>query len=348
MYNGIWFWIIIFFKFIFWNFYFGIIMLVIIYFILSQNPMKKLIKDKNFFQITCEKKSIIEIKSDDNETIWLQIEWYASTKDKDRWKDIVEPSAFKSALDLYMTNPIILLQHNADKPIWTVTEASIDDKWLYIKANITENEDWIFSKLKNWVIRAFSIWYRVKDFEDEAIKDDNWVVTSIETVIKDLELFEISLVSIPMNPYALTKSMESCFEETEEEEKTDENSEIDDSNEQEISENSTENVELDNETDIEEKTVKELSMISMESFFNSKAEMLKKSFSEELSKKDSEIKSLKETLSKATDILEKFANCLDEIDNKMSNTIIQSGFAYQTPVKKKNGYSNLINQIKNF
>ncbi len=60
--------------------------------------MTKLIKDKNFFQVTCEKKSISEIKSDNDEIIWLQIEGYASTKDKDRWKDIVEPNAFKSAL----------------------------------------------------------------------------------------------------------------------------------------------------------------------------------------------------------------------------------------------------------
>ena len=74
--------------------------------------MTKLIKDKNFFQITCEKKSISEIKSDNDETIGLQIEGYASTRDKDRGKDIVEPNAFKSALDLYMTNPIVLLQHN--------------------------------------------------------------------------------------------------------------------------------------------------------------------------------------------------------------------------------------------
>ena len=325
-------------------------MQVIICFILSKLNMKKLIKDKNFFQITCEKKSIIEIKSDDDETIWLQIEWYASTKDKDRWRDIVEPNAFKSALDLYMTNPIVLLQHNADKPIGTVTEAKIDDKGLYIKANITENEDWIFSKLKNWVIRAFSIWYRVKDFEDEEIKDKEWIIVSYETVIKDLELFEISLVSIPMNPYALTKSMESCFEEENNEEKTDENSEIDNAEEQENSENSDENSELDDEKDTEEKTVnlKELSFKSMEAFFDTKVELLKKSFNDELSKKDTEIKSLKESLSKATGILKHFAECLDEIDSKMSNTIIQSWFAYQTPTKKKSSYSNLINQIKNF
>lgn len=166
----------------------------------------KLVKDKNYFQMICEKKSIKEIEN------WLQIEWYASTKDKDRWHDIVEPTAFKDALELYMTNPIVLLQHNMDKPVWIVTEATIDEKWLYIKANITEDEDWILSKLKNWVIRAFSIWYRIKDYEDKEVKDSDWYTIWYETVIKDLELFEISLVSIPMNQYALMKSINDCFE----------------------------------------------------------------------------------------------------------------------------------------
>ena len=334
--------------------------------------MTKLIKDKNFFQITCEKKSISEIKSDNDETIGLQIEGYASTRDKDRGKDIVEPNAFKSALDLYMTNPIVLLQHNADKPIGTVTEARIDDKGLYIKANITENEDNIFSKLKNWVIRAFSIWYRVKDFTDEEVKDEKWLVTSFETVIKDLELFEISLVSIPMNPYALTKSMESCFEEEKEikesetlpneevetqetyEEKddkpADENSEIDDSLESDNSENGEETAPVSDETLINEKAVnlKELSIKSLETYCDNKFETMKNSFNDELSKKDLEIKSLRDNLSKTQKILERFAECLDSIDSKMSNTIVQSWYAYQTSTKKKNAYSNLIRQIKNF
>lgn len=332
----------------------------------------KLIKDKDFFQITCEKKAISEIKWSNGETLWIQIEGYASTKDKDRGKDIVEPSAFKSALDLYMTNPIVLLQHNADKPIGTVTEASIDDKGLYIKANITENEDNIFSKLKNGVIRAFSIGYRVKDFSDEEVKDEKWIVTSFETVIKDLELFEISLVSIPMNPYALTKSMESCFAKSDDEYEnndkyeelantisttkpdSDENSDIVDSNETDQSENVDENAtdeedvsETPNSPIVEKAAIhEELSVKSLESYLDTKVELMKKAFNDDLSKKDIEIKDLKENLTKTQKILEQFAECLDSMDSKMSNTIIQSGYAYQTSAKKKSAYSNLVRQLK--
>jgi HK97 family phage prohead protease len=174
----------------------------------------KLTKNQDFFQITT--KSVNEIVENDK-VVGVEIEGYASTKDKDRGKDIVEPTAFKNALDLYMTNPVVLLQHDTDKPIGLVTQATIDSKGLYVKAKITEDTDGVFSKLKNKVLRAFSIGYRIKDYEINEVKDDQGDVTGWEQIIKDLELFEISLVSIPMNPYALTKSMANCFEEVKEE-----------------------------------------------------------------------------------------------------------------------------------
>jgi len=172
----------------------------------------KLVKQKDFFQIVCEKKSIKEIKNEDGEVTGVEIEGYASTKDKDRVNDIVEPKAFKDALDGYMLNPVVLLQHKADKPVGTVTEASIKPKGLYIKATITEDQDGILSALKNGVIRAFSIGYRVKDYSIDEVKNDAGEVAGHEMVIKDLELYEISLVSIPANPYALMKSLDSCVE----------------------------------------------------------------------------------------------------------------------------------------
>lgn len=173
----------------------------------------KLIKDKEFFQIVCDQKSVKEIIDGENKS--YEIEWYASTKDKDRMNDVVEPTAFEETLKQYMTNPIVLLQHDMDKPIGNVIEASIDDKGLSIKAKITEDTDWVFSKLKNGVLRTFSIWYSVKDYETIENVDAEWKY-SYTNVIKALELFEISLVSVPANPFALVKSFDSCFKPEEE------------------------------------------------------------------------------------------------------------------------------------
>ena len=228
--------------------------------ILNHNILEmkfKLVKDKEFFQIVCDKKSVKEITDGENKA--YEIEWYASTKDKDRMNDIVEPSAFENTLKQYMTNPIVLLQHDMDKPIGNVTEASIDDKWLFIKARITEDTDGVFSKLKNWVLRTFSIWYRVKDFETEENVDKEWnyVFTNL---IKDLELFEISLVSVPANPFALVKSFDSCFKAEEEmetsEEPAEEKEEVVEA-EEEKEEANEEIVEEVKEEEVEEEKIEE-------------------------------------------------------------------------------------------
>lgn len=176
----------------------------------------KLIKEKWYFQSLRETKSVQELEN------WaVQISWYASTKDKDRGGDVVEPKAFASALERYMTNPIVLLQHKADKPIGIVEEASIDDNWLWIKAKITQNTDWVVDLIKDWVLRAFSIWYSIKDYDTDVreLNDGSYDYTNI---IKDLELYEISVVSVPMNPYALSKSVSDLLEVEETEEPVEE------------------------------------------------------------------------------------------------------------------------------
>lgn len=217
----------------------------------------KLIKDKEFFQIVCDQKSVKEIIDGDNKS--YEIEWYASTKDKDRMNDVVEPTAFEETLKQYMTNPIVLLQHDMDKPIGNVVEASIDEKGLFIRAKITEDTDWVFSKLKNGVLRTFSIWYRVKDFEtvENVNSDGDYSYTNI---IKSLELFEISLVSVPANPFALIKSFDSCFKaeeeiEEKEEEKADET--VTESEETEEKVESEEEVKEEEKTEESENTEKE-------------------------------------------------------------------------------------------
>lgn len=112
-----------------------------------------------------------------------------------------------------MTNPIVLLQHKHDKPIGVVTDAKIDNKGLYIKANITENTDNVMSAIRNGVLRTFSIGFGLKegDYEINEFIDENGNADYTAT-IKNLELYEISVVSVPMNAYALMKSIEDCFE----------------------------------------------------------------------------------------------------------------------------------------
>ena len=69
-------------------------------------------------------------------------------------------------------------------------------------------------------MRAFSIGYKIKD--NEFLEEETSDGRDYANIIKDLELFEISVVSVPMNAYSLMKSIGDCFEikeATEEEQK---------------------------------------------------------------------------------------------------------------------------------
>lgn len=149
----------------------------------------------------------------------VEIEGYASTPDLDRYKDIVEPSAFSNALTMFMKNPSLLRSHEPDRPVGKITEARVTDKGLWVKAIVTEEET------KKDVIedrfRAFSIGYIPLEsslqHEDgtpfNAEVDSPWDRDMVR-VIKKLDLIEISIVSTPANGNALfsiAKSVKQYF-----------------------------------------------------------------------------------------------------------------------------------------
>jgi len=136
------------------------------------------------------------------------IEGFASTPDIDRCKDIVEPEAFRGALEMYMKNPVVLRSHNADKPVGTVTMATITDQGLKVVAEIKDEQT--AQEIEDGRMKAMSIGYvplvtelQHKDgtpfnFEEDSIFDPDIVM-----VIKSLDLVEISIVSTPANGHAL-------------------------------------------------------------------------------------------------------------------------------------------------
>ena len=149
------------------------------------------------------KPSIKEVKyiwADGLEYTWLEFEGYASTGELDRGWDITLPMAFAETLKSYMENAMMLLQHDDTKPIWSFTSVTIDWNGLYVKWLVKVDTDNVFQKLRTWVLKTMSIGYRVIDWTTESIND-------VEAfIIKKLELFEISLVSVPMNAGAKIKS----------------------------------------------------------------------------------------------------------------------------------------------
>ena len=122
------------------------------------------------------------------------IEGYASTNDIDRSGDIIPASVWEAGIKNYLKNPIILAQHDHDDPIGRMIEHKIDGKGLWIKARISAAAE-IFSLVKDEVVTAFSVGFRIMDAEYNAVAE--------LFVVKELELVEISVVSVPCNQNTL-------------------------------------------------------------------------------------------------------------------------------------------------
>lgn len=121
----------------------------------------------------------------------IYIEGYASTVDIDRSGDVVPKSVWEKGMSNYLKNPIILAQHDYDDPIGRMVDYRIDDKGLWIKARISSAAEEVFGLIKDKVLTAFSIGFKIIDAEYNSAAE--------VFVIKELELVEISVVSIPCN-----------------------------------------------------------------------------------------------------------------------------------------------------
>lgn len=123
------------------------------------------------------------------------IEGYASTIDIDRSGDVVPKSAWEKGIQNYLKNPIILAQHDYDDPIGRMTDYRVDDKGLWVKARISSAAEEVFGLIKDKILTAFSIGFRILDAEYNSAAE--------VFVIKELELVEISVVSVPCNQNTL-------------------------------------------------------------------------------------------------------------------------------------------------
>jgi HK97 family phage prohead protease/HK97 family phage major capsid protein len=135
------------------------------------------------------------LPKDDDEDQSIMIEGYASTNDKDRHGDVVPTSVWEKGLADYLKNPVILAYHNHTMPVGKMVEHKIDSKGLWIKASITDAAGDVYKLIKKGVLSAFSIGFRIKDAEYNNAAE--------VFLVKDLELHEISVVSVPANQNTL-------------------------------------------------------------------------------------------------------------------------------------------------
>tara|TARA_R110000822_G_scaffold47412_4_gene125755 strand:+ start:621 stop:2657 length:2037 start_codon:yes stop_codon:yes gene_type:complete len=135
----------------------------------------------------------------------LHITGMASTNNTDRVGDIIESEAWtKGGLQNYLNNPVILFNHDYNQPIGRAIELGTNDNGLQLKAKIAKSAGHVGELIKEGVLGAFSVGFRVKDAE--------YMTETDGYKIKDAELLEVSVVTVPANQaatFSLAKSFDS-------------------------------------------------------------------------------------------------------------------------------------------
>ena len=142
----------------------------------------------------------------ENEDGGVDIKGSASTNALDRAGDIINADAWTKGggLDNYKGNPIILFNHDYNKPIGRAKDLQVTENGLEISAKISKAAGEVTQLIKDGVLGAFSVGFKVKD-ADYMTETDGYK-------IKDAELFEVSVVSVPCNQnatFGLAKSFDS-------------------------------------------------------------------------------------------------------------------------------------------
>ena len=147
-------------------------------------------------------------KSHTDEDGSIKIRGMASTADFDRAGDSISADAWtKGGLNNFEKNPIILFNHDYNRPIGRATNVKATDNGLELTAKISKAAKDVAELVKDGVLGAFSVGFRVKDAD--------YIEETDGLKIKDAELFEVSVVSVPCNQsatFSLAKSFDSVDE----------------------------------------------------------------------------------------------------------------------------------------
>ncbi|QDP65961.1 MAG: putative prohead protease [Prokaryotic dsDNA virus sp.] len=164
----------------------------------KDKQLDKIDSEKGFNDMTMKRMVVgFEVKdvkeADDG---FYTFEGYASTYGNlDRGDDIVMSGAFDETMKDYSGSEKlpVLWQHSHDMPIGVYDEIRSDSKGLWVKGRMPKDDDFVkgrvMPQMRVGSIRKMSIGYSIDDYEwDGNIRK-----------LKRLKLWEVSLVTIPMN-----------------------------------------------------------------------------------------------------------------------------------------------------
>lgn len=138
---------------------------------------------------------------------------YGSVFDvKDSYGDIVVRGAFERSLAAWKEKarfPAMLWQHKADEPIGAYTRMEEDDRGLYVEGKLLVNADPLAKRAHAHMmagsISGLSIGY--------SLSDDGWTWDKDKRayILKEINLWEVSLVTFPANDAARVQTVKSAL-----------------------------------------------------------------------------------------------------------------------------------------
>ena len=156
----------------------------------------------------------VELKADEVG----KVAGFFSTYDKepDSYGDIIEPGAFTETIEKRKAtgHPFPLcFNHDFDKVIGTVDKIDDKDVGPYIEATFldTEKAQEVRTMLKSGAIYQFSFAYDVLQRRDPTEEEK---AAGIMNVLQKIELFEVSIVTVPANQHAVVTEVKSVEPET--------------------------------------------------------------------------------------------------------------------------------------
>lgn len=151
---------------------------------------------------------LVEVKADGDANSDMGIfSGYGSTfGNLDLGGDIIKAGAFQKSLNKWTIKgemPFLLAFHDLSRPIGDWLEMKEDEKGLFVKGRLWVNSDrriedavMAYNMLRGTGQKTLSIGYRVEDYEEQESERG-----SIR-IIKEIDLIEVSIVPMPMNPQA--------------------------------------------------------------------------------------------------------------------------------------------------
>ena len=129
---------------------------------------------------------------------------------KDSYSDIVMPDAFKDSLKKWQEKeqlPAMLWQHRMDEPIGVYTKMEEDDEGLYVEGRLLIDVDQLAKRahghMKAGSLSGLSIGYSLNDYE--------WDQDKGAFLLKEIDLWEVSLVTFPANDEARVSDVKNAL-----------------------------------------------------------------------------------------------------------------------------------------